>query len=69
MNLVKKKKVKKQIAEIMSGNEHGKLIIDSIIEKYHIEDLQDLESLTSLKGQLDADNAVMQSMLDGMNSK
>lgn len=69
MNLIKKKKVKKQIAEIMAGNELGKLIIDKITEKYGIVDVEDIESLTSLKGQLDADNAVMQSMLDGMNSK
>lgn len=69
MNLVKKKKTKKQLTEMINGNNVGVIILDGLVEHYQIVDADHVESITSLKGQLNANNAVLQAMLDGFDKK
>lgn len=68
MNLVKKKKTKKQLTEMINGNNLGVIILDGLVEQYQIVDA-DYVAITSLKEQLSANNAVLQAMLDGFDKK
>lgn len=66
MNLLKKRKLKKDIKEMKATNNQMKDFLDSLAEKY---DVKETDILSDCKLHLDNINLVFDSMLSGLENK